>query len=80
MKRQSREEEESLKKEIEMIEESFEHFDQSTLEGKKKLETVRSEKIKGVIIRSRAQWLNDGEKTFKYLSSLEKHLYTEKTA
>ena len=31
------------------------------------------------MIRSRAQWLNDGEKPSKFLSSLEKHYYTEKT-
>ena len=48
--------------------------------GKKtELETLRHEKIKGIMIRSRAQWLNEGEKPSKYLSSLEKHLNTEKT-
>ena len=31
------------------------------------------------MIQSRAQWLNDGEKPSKYLSSLEKHFHTEKT-
>ena len=80
LKRQNREKEESLKKEIEKLEENVEQFDQSTIEEKKnELESFRSEKLKGVMIRSRAQWLNEGEKPSKYLSSLEKHSYTEKT-
>ena len=31
------------------------------------------------MIRSRAQWLSEGEKPSKYFCSLEKHYYTEKT-
>ena len=80
LKRQSCEKEQNLKNEIENMEKNFEQIDQYKLDAKKKeLESFRNEKIKGVMIRSRAQWLNDGEKPSKFLSSLEKHYYTEKT-
>ena len=52
-------------------------MDYSELDIKKK-ELLRKEKLKGIMIRSRAQWLSEGEKPSKYFCSLEKHYYTEK--
>ena len=46
---------------------------------KKEVESIRSEKIKGSIIRSRAKWLREGEKPSKYFCMLENHRYIEKT-
>ena len=41
-------------------------FDSKLLENKKQdLENIRKEKIKGKIIRSRVQWIEEGEKTYK---------------
>ena len=43
------------------MEKNIEQIDLYELDAKKKeLESFRNEKIKGVMIRSRAQWLNDG--------------------
>ena len=50
------------------------------LENKKsELEELRKEKMKGHVIRSRAQYLSDGEKATKYFCSLENKNYIEKT-
>ena len=35
--------------------------------------------MNGLMLRSRAQWLREGEKPSKYFCSLEKFYYTEKT-
>ena len=43
------------------------------------LENIRGETIRGHQIRSRIQWLGDGEKPSKYFCSLERHNYTDKT-
>ena len=57
--------EETLKKEIER----FQHSEDNNvdLQAKKcELENIRAEKQKGVIIRSRVQWLHEGEKPVIY--------------
>ena len=42
------------------------------LENKKQdLENIRKEKIKGKIIRSRVQWIEEGGKPTKYFCGLE---------
>ena len=46
---------------------------------KSKLEKLREKSMKGHLIRSRTQWLSQGEKPTKYFCSLEHHNYTEKT-
>ena len=43
------------------------------------LESIRSKKLKGQLVRSRLQWLQDGEKPSKYFSTLEKKNFIEKT-
>ena len=66
LKRQSFEKEQNLKNAIKNMEKNLGQIDQYKLDQK------LDKKIKGVMIQSRAQWLNDEEKTSKYLSSLEK--------
>ena len=46
---------------------------------KEELETIRSYKIQGEIIRSRTQWLIEGERTTRFFSNLEKRQFVEKT-
>jgi hypothetical protein len=42
------------------------------------LETIRAERMKGVLLRSKARWVADGEKMTKYFCSLEKRNYVSK--
>ena len=46
---------------------------------KEELENVRKEKIKGIIIRSRVKWAEEGEKPTKYFCNLESRNYINKT-
>ena len=46
---------------------------------KEELEEIRKEKMKGVIIRTKARWNEDGEKPSKYFCALEKRNYVNKT-
>ena len=43
------------------------------------MQNIRENKIQAIKIRSRANWLKDGEKPSKYLTSLENKNYIEKT-
>ena len=43
------------------------------------METIREEQIQGQMIRSRIQWLHEGEKPSKYFFNLEKRNFLEKT-
>ena len=49
------------------------------LDKRAELESIRSKKLKGQLVRSRLQWLQDGEKPSKYFSNLEKKNFIEKT-
>ena len=76
-KKQSKREEQLIK-EIEEIEAN--NIIDSNLEYKKiELEILRESKMSGIRIRSRANWLKDGEKASKFFCNLEKHNYTKKT-
>ena len=46
---------------------------------KTELQDIRHEKLKGYMIRSKAQHIDQGEKPTKYFCGLEKHNYTSKT-
>ena len=46
---------------------------------KTELQDIRHEKLKGYMIRSKAQNIDQGEKPTKYFCGLEKHNYTSKT-
>ena len=72
--------ENNLLREIEIMEKHLDSINYLDLDLKKKeLETIRKDKLNGIMIRSRAQWLSEGEKPSKYFCSLEKFYYTEKT-
>ena len=49
------------------------------LDKKAELESIRGKKMKGQFVRSRLQWLQDGERPSKYLSGLENKNFIEKT-
>ena len=50
------------------------------LEGLRiELQGLRENKVKGAYVRSRVQWLKDGEKPSKYFCALERSNYLEKT-
>ena len=72
--------ENQLKSEIKKFEENKDTAEHVLLEGKKcELEKLRESLIQGHVVRSRAQWLSEGEKPSKFFCSLEKHNYIEKT-
>ena len=74
-----KEDEEKLIQEIASLENSTQlNFD--LIETKKEeLENIRKEKIKGIIIRSRVRWAEEGEKPTKYFCNLESRNFTNKT-
>ena len=78
-KRKKSEQENRLVKEIANLESKLGHNLLIVEEKKVELEKLRERSIQGNIIRSRAQWLNEGEKPSKYFCSLEKYNYVEKT-
>ena len=48
------------------------------MEHKTRLEIICKDRLKGVIFRSRANWIEHGEKPSKYFFSLEKRNYIDK--
>ena len=52
---------------------------ESLEEKKRLLQEIRDKRLKGNYIRSRAEWIKEGEKPSKYFCSLEKAGYLEKT-
>ena len=80
LKKKTTQKEENLKREIENMEKQLDSTNPKHLELKKKeLENLSKEKLNGIMIRSRAQWLSEGEKPSSYFCSLEKFYYTQKT-
>ena len=78
-KKKEKEKEDSLVKEISSLEKSTE-INSDLLETKQEeLENIRKEKIKGIIIRSRVRWAEEGEKPTKYFCNLESRNYINKT-
>ena len=81
LKKKTNLKEEELIKDIEHLESTFSvdtHLD--LLEYKKvELEQIRKLKLKGELVRSRIQWLIEGEKPSKYFCNLEKKNYFTKT-
>ena len=49
------------------------------LNTKQELEQLRKQYVKGIFIRARARWIEEGEKPSKYFLSLEKRNYINKT-
>ena len=52
---------------------------QNLLTLKDELIEYRKEKIKGVMVRTKARWIEDGEKPSKYFCNLEKRRHVNKT-
>lgn len=48
-------------------------------DAKNKLQEIRKEHIKGLFVRSKVKWIENGEKPTKYFLSLEKRNYINKT-
>eukprot|EP00745_Piridium_sociabile_P004275 TRINITY_DN12531_c0_g1_i2.p1 TRINITY_DN12531_c0_g1~~TRINITY_DN12531_c0_g1_i2.p1 ORF type:complete len:233 (-),score=32.72 TRINITY_DN12531_c0_g1_i2:446-1144(-) len=67
---------------IEEITELEKHIDErnmQTLQEKKdSLQALRKKKVDGMIVRSRAKWIHEGEKNSKYFCGLEKRNFVEK--
>ena len=62
--------EEELIKEIDDLEKIGEENDVGLLEGKKEeLEAIRKKKVEGLIVRSRAKWIEEGEINSKYFTT-----------
>ena len=80
MKRIKNEKEMQLLSDIENLEKVESIYNVNLLEVKQReLQELREEKLKGAFIRSRVQWLNEGEKPSRYFCSLERRNYLEKT-
>ena len=80
--KENKKKEETLLKEIEQIEknETLLTEDQETLKSKRnELSEIREHKLRGVLLRSRARWVEDGEKVSSYFCSLEKRNFLNKS-
>ena len=67
-----RETEKRLEKEIESLEKKLDNDKVKVIEEKQnELEKIRNQKLRGSYIRSRAKWIEEGEKPSKYFCNLE---------
>ena len=72
--------EKNLLKDIETLEASELQSNFELLQDKKKeLQDIRDNKLKGNMVRSRLQWLHEGEKPSRFFCNLENKNYIEKT-
>lgn len=79
-KKQKDQKEMELIQNIKTIEANLTKEKQDELEDlKSDLEKLRHEKMKGYVIRSRAQWIEEGEKPSKFFCSLENKNFVNKT-
>ena len=46
--------------------------------AKERLELIRKQKLEGIIVRSRAKWYEEGERSSSYFLSLEKQMFSDK--
>ena len=68
-----------LVKEIEEIEENFDHSKENVLKQKRnELIELRQRKMEGVRIRARARWVEEGERASKYFCNLENRNFVSK--
>ena len=58
--------------------ENMEHNFDKINELKKELQEIRDGKLKGMLIRSRARWVEEGEKASRYFCSLENRNFVSK--
>ena len=70
---------EFLIKEIELQEQNFNQKNEDDLKTKQiELEELRRKRMEGMLTRSRARWVGEGEKVSKYICNLNKRHYTRK--
>ena len=75
-KRNEHNREESLIKDIELLEKYYTRENEDGLKTKQKeLQELRKKKMEGMLIRSRARWIGEGEKVSKYFCNLERRLH-----
>ena len=81
LKRKRDRKEENLIKDIDHIEKNVNLLHIRTLleDKKSELEDIRNEKLKGKMIRSRVQWLDEGERPSKFFCALENRNHINKT-
>ena len=82
MKKKENELEKKLKAEIESLEKKINRneLENELLQNKnEELILLREKRIEGVMIRSKARWVAEGEKVTRYFCSLEKRHYISKT-
>ena len=78
-KKQKIQREKFLSEEINRLEQSLNEDTINLLNTKKnELENIRKERLKGAFIRSRAKWIEEGEKPSKYFCHLESRNFTNK--
>ena len=80
-KRKTNEEENKLEEDIRKLENKQNKTDEDNkvlCSKKEQLQIIREKRIQGVLLRSRARWIAEGEKATKYFCSLEKRHYTSK--
>ena len=78
-KKQQDTREKSLRDEIQELEDQ-DNLDFEKIEEKKEeIKKIRQNKLKGSIIRSKAKWLEEGEKPTNYFLNLENRNFTSKT-
>ena len=81
-KRKEREAENKLMENIDNLEKDADNIDNNInkLENlKNELELLRIKKVEGLIVRSKAQWISQGEKATRYFCNLEKRNFLNKT-
>ena len=73
--------EDILVKEIEELEQNNQMGNNSNTIDEKRtdLESLRREKLQGIMVRSKAQWVEEGEKPTRYFCNLESRNYLNKT-
>ena len=78
LKKQTKHTEENILKEIADIETMGEINHEILKEKQNELQIIRNKKIEGLMIRSRAKWIEHGEKTSSYFCHLENRNYISK--
>ena len=82
IKKKDREEEKRLQEKIAGLEEDIENLaeNKDDIEDmNSQLQHIREKRIEGIIIRSKAQWLREGEKATRYFCNLENRNFTNKS-
>ena len=78
-KKQDEKRETNLQNEITQLEERVDEHSINALEAKKhELESLRTQKLKGKLVRSRVQWIQEGEKPTNYFCGLESRNFMSK--